>query len=126
MFEKEVTYISRVLEGTNAEWTEKEVTKIAKFKDLSRTDDSQRKLQWMIMSIAQTLEENKDTGKITLDFDILCDLTYKYIKTLIQTDETFTAADRDDFIADNGAVMQFGMWALGEKISPFFQKLITK
>lgn len=101
---------------------EKEETKTATFKELSRTDREQRKLQFMLMSVFKSNEKNI----MELDSDKLCDITEIAVEVLLITDTSFTEVDKVNFLNDNGSIIIFGLWFLAEKISPFFSHLITK
>lgn len=102
---------------------EKEVSKTATFKELSRTDKDQRKFQFMLMSVFKS----KGTGELQIDHEMLCDITEKAVEVLLIVDPAnFTDVDKTNFLNDNGAIISFGLWLLGEKITPFFSHLITK
>lgn len=128
IFQKDISFISPTAFNQEANnglgaFEEKEVTKPATFKELSRTDKDQRKFQFMLMSIFKA----KDNGDIQVDHDVLCDITEKAIEVLLVVDPNgFTDADKLQFLNDNGAVISFGMWLLKEKINPFFSQLIPK
>lgn len=101
---------------------EKEVTKTATFKEFSRTDKEQRKLQSLLMSVFKS----KGEGELQLDHEALVDITERAIEVLLVIDTNFTAVDKTNFLNDNGTVILFGMWLMNEKISPFFLVLIPK
>lgn len=127
-FQKDISFISPTFFNQEAnsgmgDFEEKELTKPAIFKELSRTDKEQRKFQFMLMSIFRATE----AGAIQIDHDVLCDITEKAIEVLLIVDPIgFTEADKVQFLNDNGAVISFGMWFLKEKINPFFSQLIPK
>jgi hypothetical protein len=127
-FTKDISFINPSffdpeLKNGMGDHCEKEITKTATFKDLSRTDKDQRKFQFMLMSVFKS----KGEGELQIDHDMLCDITEKAIEVLLITDAVnFTDIDKGQFLNDNGAIINFGMWLLGEKISPFFSLLIPK
>lgn len=135
-FQKEVKFISQILEGGHL--VKKEVTKVATFKELDRTDEKQHTLHFKILSLYQnrvSTDDDEDevdysdpTKKIPvkLDSDALYDLTVKCIKTLSIVDETrvddtsFIISDKKEFLKDSIAILNFGLWFLSEHITPFF------
>ena len=132
VFEKEITFLSREFEidsnnpDDKGKWVEKAVKKIATFKELSRTDKDQHKLHFMLVGIMTNApKDGEDETKMNIDSDALYDLTVKAIKLLLKIDERFTAQDKAEFLADSGAIFNFSMWLLGEKITPFFSNLMS-
>lgn len=123
-FDQEITFISRTIDPESKQWVEGAVTKTASFKELSRTDKTQHKLHFMIMSIFDSDAEEAD--KLHLDSDKLYDVTAKFIKTLLVLNDGFTETDKGEFLSDSGALLSFGLKILGEKITPFFATLMTK
>ncbi len=125
-FTKEISFINPAFfdaEAKPPKHIEKEVKKTATFKELSRIDRDQRKFQFMLMSVFKS----KGANEIAIDHEMLCDITEKAVEVLLITDpKTFTEIDKTQFLNDNGAIINFGMWFLGEKLSPFFQQLIPK
>lgn len=122
-FTKEISFISpSVFDETINTHVEKEITKLATFKELSRTDKDQRKFQFMLMSVFKS----KGLNEVQIDHDMLCEITEKSIDVLLVADANFTEADKLQFLNDNGAVIIFGLWLLREKINPFFSLLIPK
>jgi hypothetical protein len=127
-FKKEIKFISPTLkdkEGGAPEWVKEPVTKTATFKELSRTDRDQREMCWLIMEILDfsKYKKGKKTTKIPLDRVVASELTDTFIEEMLVLDEVFTEADKKDFINDNGAVINFGLWLAAEKILPFFLTL---
>lgn len=124
-FQRHITFIQKVfyadkVSDTCDGWLEEPVTKFATFKELSRTDKSQHKLHFSIVGIFEHFGA-KEGEEIKIDSDGLYDLTIKAIKTLLITDKSdFTDADKTEFMNDSGAIFDFGMWLLGNKIAPFF------
>ena len=117
-FQKEISFISptvfnQELNNGLGAFEEKEITKLATFKELSRVDKDQRKLQAMLMSVFKS----KGESELQIDYDSLVDITEKAVDCLLIIDEVFTASDKINFLNDNGAVIVFGMWLLSEKIS---------
>lgn len=125
-FTKEISFINPSsfdpTKGKMGEHTEKEETKTATFKELSRTDKDQRTFQFMLMSVFKS----KGEGEVQIDHSMLCDITEKGVDILLITDAVFTEIDKVNFLNDNGAIISFGLWLLKEKITPFFSLLITK
>ena len=116
VFKKNVSYVSQ--EFIDEKWTEVMVSKEIVFKELSRTDRSQHKLHFMIVSILETTAE----GKARLDSDAMYDLTVKGIKDLAIISPDFTEQDEKEFLNDSGAIFTFATWFITEKIAPFFSK----
>lgn len=128
VFKKDLTFISKVAgagtDGNTIEWKEEEITKTAVFNELSRTERSQRKLTFKILSVIETGGIDVKNGKINLDTDGLADLTDAAIEALLVVDaKDFTEQDKAEFLNDNIAVLNFGTWFFGEKIAPFFSQL---
>lgn len=122
-FQKEITFINPAFFDTEtAQHIEKEVSKTATFNELSRTDKTQRKYQAMLMSIFKA----KESGDLQIDYDVFTDIAEKAVETLLVTNETFTDVDKNQFLSDNGAIIDFGMWMLNEKITPFLPILIPR
>lgn len=125
-FTKEISFINPAFFDKDIKpagaHVEKEEKKTATFKELSRTDKDQRKFQFMLMSVFKS----KGEGEMQIDHEMLCDITEKGVEVLLIPDANFTEIDKTNFLNDNGAVISFGMWLLGEKISPFFSHLIPK
>ena len=127
-FQKEITFISKVAketgEGKGIEWVEEEVTKQATFKELNRTDKDQHLLHGKILTLSVNSSDDDDEGKkkINVDSDGVIHLSKKAINCLLIPDENFTAADKKDFLSDSIAVINFGLWLIAEKVSPFFSK----
>lgn len=126
-FQKEISFIdpaffNKELNKGMGGHEEREVKKTATFKEFSRTDKDQRKLQAMLMSVFKS----KGEGELQLDYEAMVDITEKAIEVLLVTDETFNENDKINFLNDNGAVNFFGMWLLGEKITPFFAILMPE
>lgn len=122
-YQKEIAFINPAyFDVEQNKHIEKEIKKTATFKEFSRTDKEQRKLQALLMSVFKS----KGEGELQLDHEALIDITEKAIDVLLVEDETFTGIDKTNFLNDNGAIIIFGMWLLNEKISPFFAVLIPK
>lgn len=126
VFKKEITFISKqpVMETTKenkvGDVIEIEVTKEAVFKELSRTDRTQRDLVFSIMGTMKQTGSNK----ATIDSEGIATLTDKAIELLLIADaKGFTETDKAEFLNDNIAVLNFGLWFFSEKVTPFFAKL---
>lgn len=128
-FQRDISFISKefvVAENGGGEWVEKQVTKTATFKELSRTDRDQHKLHFKIIGVMRAgAKEDNEPQKVEIDSDALYDLTSKAIKTLLLIDEQFNAQDKTEFLADSGAIFNFSIWFLQNKITPFFSKLMA-
>ena len=126
VFKKEITFISKqpVMEATKenkvGDIIEVEVTKEAVFKELSRTDRTQRDLVFSIMGTMKQTGSNK----ATIDSEGIATLTDKAIELLLISDaKGFTETDKTEFLNDNIAVLNFGLWFFSEKVTPFFAQL---
>lgn len=97
----------------------KEVSKTATFKQLNRNDREQRKFQFMLTSIFKSKNEND----ISVDHEVLSDITEQFVEVMLTPDATFTETDKAMFLNDNIAVIEFALWLLKEKLSPFFVQL---
>lgn len=135
-FQKEVLFISKVYDKAEGEtapsFKEKEVARIATFKDLTRTDKAQHKLHFAIIDAVGKFipdqaegEDIEEGAKVKLEIkpDILYDITVKFIKNMLQVEagsQIFSDTDRQEFVNDSGSIYVFGMWLLTEKLFPFF------
>ena len=129
-FQRSISFISKIFDSTmvsqmHTGWIEGPVTKVATFKELSRTDRSQHKLHFKIIAIFEHFKAGDD-GNIKIDSDGVYDLSVKAINTLLVTDKDFTDQDKAEFLNDSAAIFDFGFWLLGEKITPFFSKFNLK
>ena len=127
-YTKEITFIS-LQANPNSDppglFEETEVKKIATFRELSRIDPNQEKLCWKIIKLFEGQDvEDGEAVKQNISDEGLCELVNKYIRTCIVINESFTEQDKKEFLTDTGAKMNFGFWVLGEKITPFFSKLM--
>lgn len=118
-FQKEITFINPAgWDDTEKKHIEKEERKAATFKEFSRTDREQREFQFMVTSII------KSNGSTTIvDHKVLCDITEQFIEINLILDASFTAQDKLQFLNDNIAIIDFALWLLKEKITPFFALL---
>lgn len=128
-FQREITFVSKVSQpsgdGKTIDWVIAPQTKTATFKELNQLDKTQHKLHFKIISVAESFGQDEE-GKMNISSDGIYDLTVKCINNLLVIDENFTAADKQDFLSDSGAILPFGMWMLTEKLMPFFLKLNLK
>jgi hypothetical protein len=128
-FQREITFVSKVSQpsgdGKTIDWVITPQTKTANFKELNQLDKTQHKLHFKIISVAESFGQDEE-GKMNISSDGIYDLTVKCINNLLVIDENFTAADKQDFLSDSGAILPFGMWMLTEKLMPFFLKLNLK
>ena len=121
-YEKEITFLSK--QFIENEWAMIEVSKIATFKELSRVARDQHKLHFMLTSLFNKVEDEDEGFKI--DSDSLYDLTVKAIKTLLILNGDFTESDKAEFLNDSGAILNFALWAVKAKFTPFFSTLNMK
>lgn len=124
-FEREISWVIWEFDADKNDTVEKTRTKTATFNELNRTDKSQHKLHFKLISLFQGLEGSAESAEdINVSTDALYDITCKAIKTLIVTDgEKFTKTDLEEFLNDSMAILPFGLWMLKEKFSPFFKNL---
>jgi hypothetical protein len=128
-YQKEISFISPTFfdpeKGQMGGFEEKEITKTATFKELSRTDREQHELHFMIMA---AFEETKGK-KVKYDSSQVLQMTDIYIETcMLVNDGTnptidITASDKLQFLNDSIAKLNFGLWLLNEKFAPFFSQL---
>lgn len=126
-FIKEISFISQEFipnEQGGGEWKPTIVKKNATFKELNRTDPTQKKLTWKIMGIFEGSEIDGENSSVNINTDGLSDITDKYVKTMLLVNDEFTETNKKEFLLDNGSMMKFGLWALQEKITPFFSELM--
>lgn len=128
IFTKEVTYLQTSSEqvkpgSKEMEVVTKEVTKTATFRELSRTEASQHKLQFEL--IGATINSKTEDGNVVLNWASLYDITVKSINTLLVITPEFTENDKKRFLNDSKALINFGTWFLGEKLTPFFSQLMS-
>ena len=131
-YTKEISFISPTAfdatKGQMGQFEEKEITKTATFKELSRTDREQHELHFMIMAAFQ-----ETTGKkVKYDSSQILEMTDIYIETCMLVNDglnpqiDITATDKMQFLNDSIAKLKFGLWLLNEKFSPFFAQLGKK
>lgn len=127
-FQREISFISKIWDEATTSFIEGTVSKVATFKELSRTDKSQHKLHFKIIAIFEHFGvKDGDNESVKIDSDGVYDLTVKAINTLLIPDKSaFTEQDKAEFLNDSAAIFDFGFWLLGEKIAPFFSKFSKK
>lgn len=124
-FTKEVSFINPAFFDntlTPPSHVEKEETKTATFKELSRTDRDQHDLHFMIMAAFEATSGKK----VKYDSSQILKMTDEYIETSLIVNDCFTSTDKLQFLNDSIAKLQFGMWLLNEKFAPFFAQLGKK
>lgn len=122
-FEKEVSYVSWEVDTEKNETVETVVTKTATFKELSRTDKTQHKLHFKLISLFEGLEKEKgEENSIGISSDGLYDITVKAINILFVPTDIFTEQDKKEFLNDSMALLDFGLWLFKEQFTPFFAK----
>lgn len=115
-------------EGRVGEWRHVPVTKTATFQELDQNVKEQHYLHFDIMGFyasgGQPEEEAKvRKKKVSLDTTGMYDLTVQAIKELLVVNEAFTAKDKEEFLSDSKALLNFAFWYNKEKVSPFFRLL---
>ena len=125
-FQKEIEFLTKTYVQDSDSWEPLPITKTATFKELSAIDKTQHKLHFKILSLTDILGKEEATDKVSIDTDVLYDLTVKTIKTLLVIDDKFTATDKEEFLSDSMALLSFGMWMLTEHTLPFFSKFNGK
>ena len=128
-FEKEVSFAvmvvnvdnegKAILKDGSPEYVQKIVTKTATFKELVRTDATQRELCWNILKIV----DFKQGETPTINDEAACNITNAYINELVVVNDNFTQQDKTDLLNDNIGVVNFGLWLVHNKIIPFFLQL---
>jgi hypothetical protein len=116
-FQKEIEFLSQEFNADTKAWEEVIVKKTATFMELSRTDKSQHKLHFKLVSLFTSRDEE---GGVNIDSDTMYDITVKFFKQMLILDESFTATNKNEFLQDSGAIFAFGMWLIQEKVNPFF------
>lgn len=119
-FERDIIFLAKVFNTDSEQWELASVTKRVTFNEISRTERTQHKFHFAIMSTFQSFEDN-GKGGVKLDGDAIYDLTIKAVETLWVKTDAFTDQDKTEFLSDSGAIFDFGMWLLADKITPFFQ-----
>lgn len=126
-FKQPIEFLSKEFDTEANTFVEKPVIKNATFKEYSRTDKTQHKLHFKIISIFKSGDQNEDgsAGEAEIDTDHMYDLTVKFIKLMLREDDEFTVQDKNAFLADSGAIFTFGLWLMKEKTTPFFQNFMN-
>lgn len=129
-FDRVITFFSKTFDGSSH--VKATVQKTATFQELDTTVKPQHRLHFLMSSIfkpGNTPAEGLKPGEkvnAKLDPDVLYDLTVKAIQVLLVDTPGFGAQDKEEFLADSGALMDFGLWFLNEKVFPFFPQLMRK
>lgn len=121
-FQKEISFLSIVPDVDLQTNVKKIIKKTATFDELSRTAKDQHKLHFKIISVIS--QSIKGDEEFTIESDGMYDLVVLAINKLLQVNENFTESDKKEFLLDSGAIWKFGMWLLGEKLTPFFSILM--
>lgn len=122
-FKRELSFLSK--EFKEGQWAEQLIKKAATFKEITRTDKGQHKFHFAIIATFQAFSQD-EKGGVKLDGDAVYELTVKAIETLFVETAEFTPIDKSELLNDSGALFDFGMWLLSEKITPFFQIFMGK
>lgn len=128
-FDRQVSFISKGYDGANDKYTREKVKKTATFKELDATEKTQHRLHFLITSVFKSSEiDQTDPGKkatVKIDTDVLYDLVVKSINVLWVETPAFSSLEKEEFLTDSGALLDFGMWFLEEKLTPFFLTLMA-
>jgi hypothetical protein len=127
-FTKEITFLDRELlvnehDSSKTSWVSVPVTKTATFEELTDDNPNHHLLQFHIMSVFSSgggSDDDTKKGQIKIDPEGMLSLVKLAIKTLLVPTAEFTEQDKTRFLATGSALMQFGMWFMGEKLAPFF------
>lgn len=130
-YSQAISYVTKVFNETRTGFKDAPTKVLATFKELSRTDKSQHKLAMLITSTMRRfgkVEKPAEDGKpatyiLEVDDEILYDLTVRYITETSVFTDIYRETERAEILADAGAILSFGHWALKEKIAPFFSIL---
>jgi hypothetical protein len=127
-FEKEIKFLSKTLkqgEDGKTEWVEETKTVNATFKELDRTDRSQRALCWYVLGMFKNKQEEIKNNTLKLNEEALSEITDKYIEEMMIAETPEAKSDKTEFLKDNIGVVQFGVYLIYDKVLPFFLKLIV-
>jgi hypothetical protein len=142
-FTKELNWVSYDVNPNNLnEVIEVEKTATVTFNSLNRTDRSQHKLHFKIISLFEgmgesqkesleraTTEYEKDQAmketELGIKTDVLYDITVKAVALLVVCDDNFTEHDKKELLNDSIALLNLGLWLFGNEFAPFFQKLVS-
>lgn len=108
-------------------WELKSVTKNATFKELSRTEREQHELHFDIIEYftsANSKENKKGDKQVRIKLKEAYPLILNAFDTLLVINEDFKPQDKEEFLNDSAAILDFGMWLIKEKITPFFSQLM--
>ena len=120
-FDKEITWVGYDIDESTNSTVENVRTKIATFNELSRTNKSQHKLHFKIVSLFEGLEKEKGEENTTgISTDALYDITVKAINILSVPNPSFTEMDKIEFLNDSLALLNFGMFLFKNHFTPFF------
>jgi hypothetical protein len=121
-FKRKITFLSQTIKEGDEGWNEVPVTKEVTFKELNRTDRDQHKLHFSLISIFKSRGDS-----FNIDSEALYDLVVRFIDTMVVLDDKqFTIQDKEELLNDSGALLDFGLWLMPNKITPFFSNLIPK
>jgi len=129
-FSHSISFLSKEFDPTLnngvGDWTDKEVTKTVTFKELIRTDATQHRLHFKIVSMMSSAAEGLQPGQQPrLGSDQLYELTNRFLLDMIVPTEEFTEQNKTELLQDSMALLTLGLWLLGHKMAPFFS-IITK
>lgn len=132
VFQHDITWLRKEYDHeaeTPGTWKHTPVTMPVTFMELDQTDRDQHLYHFDVMAFfgGKKKKPGADEDVLNPVFDAqgVYDLTAKYVKKFTVLSETFTAGDREEILNDSGALLNFGLWLVEEKIVPFFRKLRT-
>jgi hypothetical protein len=142
-FQKEIEWVGYDLNQDQTDTEEITRVKTATFKELCRTDKTQHKLHFKIISMFEGMHDDQkealrnaknpdekqevlEDSEIGLNTDVLYDITVKAIKHLLIIDQDFNEIDRKELLQDSLALLSLGLWLFANHFAPFFQKLKMK
>ena len=123
-FTRELKWVSWEYSDAEGKQIECERVKTATFKELNRTDRTQHKLHFKLISLFEGVQNN-DPEQVNISTDRLYDITVKTVELLCVPDQSFTETDKQEFMNDSIALLTFGMWLVREKFAPFFTSFST-
>ena len=121
-FEKEITFLSNAYNPETKQIEDCFVTKTATFKELSRSDADHYDYAWDVLQMYKKVGEGKDADIIAVK-SVAAPLVRQYVKEMSVVNDKFTETDKKEFLADNGAMAQFGIWLTNSKFIVFFSAL---
>jgi hypothetical protein len=117
-FKHEIRFKQNQLDGL--EMKLRTVKKTVTFRELDETNKDQHRLHFRIMSLYKTkMEVDERTKTMSIDTDVLYEITVESVKLLAVVDDSFTEMEMKEFLASSIGVLKFGLWFLENHITPF-------